>query len=457
MKQYPSNASVIDSGRSAIFHYFIIMTNILSCFYTYYTLDIDSSGYSGMLLSGILVSALLAINLCFHSLRGNTVTAIFLFFTCQPVVSVFWNIVVMQGVPVWRDVFPPSVIVYAISSTLFYTSALCLLISLNFLKPGFVPAKTRYKYPYDLLLAVFITLISFWIIGIALTTSRLDQVASSDDGGRAGFLLVTCIVGIAPAIGMLFNSKSLKYILILTLVVGLLLALSGFRMSLVFAALSAFTAFSLRWKMSLKKLVILLTLVIGAYYAMASLEALRKSNVNLSDVISGRVSVDSSQVSAASGRAEQLELFSVYYASSRPPVLGMTYIDSLVRILPNAIHKRLYDAKRPQDLLVEGAPYGFRKSGLNLGAHFFAEGILNFGFWGPIIVGSFVSVFLMVIEKYKVVSLTLQAFYCVMGMMMPTLAIYGSTNFIKMSLTSFAFMILVLLINRFPAFVRARF
>jgi hypothetical protein len=457
MRQYSSNTSLISSGRSAIFQYFVIVINILACFYTYYAMDFDSSGYTSMFASGILVSVVLAINLCFHSLRGRIVTAIFLFFTCQPVVSVFWNIVVMGGVPVWRDLFPSSVIIYAIGSTLFYTSALCLLISLNFLGPGSIPPKTRYKYPYDLFLAVFITSISFWIIGIALTTSRLDQVASSDDGGRAGFLLVTCIVGISPAIGLLFNSKALKYILILTLVVGLLLALSGFRMSLVFAGLSAFTAFSLRWKISFKRLIILLALVIGAYYAMASLEALRKSNVNLSDVISGRVSVDSGQVAAASGRAEQLELFSVYYASSRAPEMGMTYADSVVRILPNAIHKRLYDAKRPQDLLVEGAPYGFRKSGLNLGAHFFAESILNFGFWGPIIVGTFVSLFFMLIEKHKGRSITLQAFYCVMGMMMPTLAIYGSTNFIKMSLTSFAFMISVLLINRFPAFVRARF
>ena len=402
------------------------------------------SGYS-IMLSFLIVIPLLLV-------QGYAATFCFVFFLTQPVFQVFLLIFVLKQEPLWLTFFPEPLIETTLRHTFTLTHYIYLLILVGLL---FFPDKPKYPPMLNArpLGAVFAWGIagslSLYILAIALNTSRDAYMQSTGGSDRFLFVLGMITVGLGVIWGFSVRGPVMRALGVFCLTLGAAIALSGYRSVLVVVGIASMAIYLRYYRLGAFTCLMAIVGLIVAYFGMSFLNYLRNEDYTLTDIILGQVVIDDwSQVFIYAGRAEQIELFTVAYAESLEKYWGMTYIYSLARVLPNAIGEGILKAPRPQDILVDGGPYAFIESGLNLGAYFYAELALNFGIVGALLITTFVMAMFVVLERNRNQSQWMTLFYPIVATMTPTLAIYGSANFFKQTLTMSAMSLILYLLLR---------
>ena len=137
-------------------------------------------------------------------------------------------------------------------------------------------------------------------------------------------------------------------------------------------------------------------------------------------------------------------LYSLLKFMGEPPTyqFGGTYLDSVIRILPNAVHTTYFSTDRPQDLIVSVAPSWFQDNGFNIGAYALTEGFLNFGAIGAALIPFAYLLFFQYLDKTAASRPDRRYRSAIAGSFAYLAAFYGSTNLFK----SLAFSLFILLV-----------
>lgn len=384
--------------------------------------------------------------------RSWIVLGVFLLLVTQPLFVVYFDHIVGDVDPVWPGIFPNRLMAAPIRLLLVQVQALisATLFALAVLRPADyrrAPALTFNAVGITLswILCGFFTLA---MLATALTTTRDAFMNDVQGGDRFVMTMGIIMIAVGSGIGSASRNRAMHLLSIFCLGAALLMALSGYRSILVFAATSFAAGFLSRRRLGVLQLVGLILLVLLAYEMMSYLSLLRATGVSVGDLLTGKGQwPDPTETSSRSGLAEQISIFTVYYANASEHYYGMTYLYAFVRALPNSIYTMFPYPPRIQDIFVEGGPGAFAQVGLNLGAYFFAESILNFGTKGAVVFSAITVAVLAWIEQGRFRSPLRQLMYPGLAMMMPGLALYGSANFVKQALTIFAVVLVLRLVG----------
>ena len=372
----------------------------------------------------------------------HAVVFLFVFFATQPIVQVFLDIIVLGNDPLWHFYFPRLRIEETLSFlfVLANVTYLFVLASLAHDPADPAPRPPEATSPAATLFAwVFCGGLALILLHTGLTVSR-DAFMQQTAGGER-FFVVLGMLAIAAGVAWGFSTRGgpMRALGVFCLVIGIAIAFAGFRSVLVGVAVTAGAIYLRNNRVTPLRALGAVALLFCAYYFMAFLNFLRNADVSLGTLLSGAVRIDSFKDALVfAGRAEQIELYSVAYARTLDSYYGLTYLFSALRVLPNFIGEGMLAAQRPQDILVLGGPYAFVEAGLNLGAYFFAEASLNFGIVGVAVVTVITLALLIRVERARESSGFMRLAYPILAGMMPTLAIYGSANFFKQTLTLLA-------------------
>lgn len=432
--------------------FFFFLLSILN----YVAPEITTRGDSGfsIILMSVTVSSL-AISLFFCSimllLRRWFAILFFLILLIQPILSVTFGHVLGEEPALWPYLFSNAMMAAPIRLVMIYSHLLLLAIMLGMAilpeenasapKPAFSDAGAFAMIAFSVPLILIVVFTAF-------TTSRGDYVENVQGGDRFFMVLGPLVLGLAANVGWVVRNRWLTMLSIFTLLLSFLIAMSGYRSVFVEAALGAFAGYMMRRKIGAPLILGGIIALLIAYYVMSYLAFLRYSGIAIGDVLRGNVPAASwEDISSVSGRAEQLSIFTVYYADSLHKYFGLTYVAAFIRSLPNFIYTSFGDIPRVQDILVTGGPVQFGQVGLNLGAYFYAEAILNFGRLGALVPIAATTAGLLVLEHQKFKTRYLQFVYPSLAMKMAVLALYGSANFTKQTLTLLAIITVFYLIG----------
>lgn len=405
---------------------------------------------TGFLAASTTASFLLVISVLM--LRGWFASTVFLLFVFQPVFTVYTGHVWGDEIPVWPGIFVNSMMSDPIRLLFCHLQfmMLCMTVATAILpsKPRFVAAMPNMNVAGVGLTWFACGSLALLVLATALTTTRGDYVMDVQGGDRFFMVAGPLFIGMGAGLGLVFRNYSMKLLGAFCLFTALLIALSGYRSVFVFAATAFVTALLARRRLNWTALLLGAVGIVVAYQVMTYLSYLRANGVSLGDIISGSAPAAGwEDVSEKAGKAEQIAVFTVYYADKLDAYFGLTYLYAFVRSLPNALYTMFAIPPRIQDILVEGGPVQFGQVGLNLGAYFFAESILNFGAILAAAMTAFVVGGLAWVEHGRMKTTYRQMVYPVIVMLMPALALYGSTNFVKQLLTILTFLLLLQLVG----------
>ena len=385
--------------------------------------------------------------------RRDFFSAMIVFFLLLPPVQVFSVNYLADVALNWKNLFAYSSMVDALKlmnlySFFIYTT---LIFRAAIIEPVPPTSRSFALYAPTLLVLTLIALASAAITVVSfIGTTRNQWIRDASVEDRLVQILGGLGLSLTIICGILYRGLAVKVLAAIAFLAAIITAASGSRFVLVFCALGAASLIIIARPIKRWHIAALFSLGLMAYFLLLYFTFFRQNGISTLSILSGSSNLDVrfSDVLRYAGRQEQTALYTVSYALGLDRVYGMTYVDSVLRMFPYFIHSQLFDTLRPQDLLSGGAPIQFREAGLNLGAYFFAEAILNFGPIGPILIlGAFLPA-LNWIERTKYRSEFSQMLYGVLSMMAPIFAMYGSSNFFKQTATAVLGIALISFLNR---------
>lgn len=293
-------------------------------------------------------------------------------------------------------------------------------------------------------LMFFLSLLSAAIIVlIGATRNRDDYLLDADLGTMAAMqagamAVILCFVWALTNLNKISAKLSLIFIALSVVIV----AASGFRFILVACVVSAFFC-SLQFRSYRKSTIIIIALVSPALYmALLAGAAARAFGLTFDSVYeafkSGLISLD--LVFGYIGAAEQANMVAfAFYFDRHDYLLGQTYIDAFIRVMPNFLHTAIASTIRPQDYIAQNAsflPSVFLEGNWTMGAHVFIEALINFGPWLSFVPLSIIILILCNIERFARKNAHIFCIYIVVASYGYSLAWYGFGNWLKQSLTA---------------------
>lgn len=287
------------------------------------------------------------------------------------------------------------------------------------------------------------------IVGVALAAStlastRADWNRMADVGDRFFLQAGICVLLACQAVAAFHSTLISKLTSLVVVAVMGLLAIFGSRYGLISSFIILAIQYLATHRIKLRHLGIGFGGVLLLYHGMLVLAYLRQIEATPAQAIGMIASADIPLIElyAYAGAHEQIMLYSLLRFMRESPDLlwGATYLDSVIRILPNAIHSAYFSTERPQDVISSVAPTWFQDNNFNIGAYGPTEGYLNFGLAGALIVPWLYLLLFQMFDKAAAQSRTGLYRSAVAGSFAYLAAFYGSTNLFK----SLAFTMLVI-------------
>jgi hypothetical protein len=305
------------------------------------------------------------------------------------------------------------------------------------------PHHQGYAKVVQLVILVIAVLVGLGLAASTLSSNRSDWNRTAELGDRFFLQAGICVLLACQAVAAFHTTLISKLTSGVAFGVMAVLAVFGSRYGLISSFIILAIQYLATHRIKMRHLVVGFGALVLLYHALLVLAYVRQTEATPARAVAmiAGAEIPLMELYAYSGAHEQIMLYSLLRFMKESPDLlwGATYLDSVIRIMPNAIHSTIA-TERPQDVIATVAPTWFQDNNFNIGAYGPTEGYINFGLMGALLVPW---LYLLMFRKFdKAAARSRTGLYrsAVAGSFAYLAAFYGSTNLFK----SLAFTMLML-------------